>query len=359
MNGKVNKSNFLESTFGNTTNSYKFFWFLAILKSVQREPEQAIFSFEELTREMLFSSWYPVVYFKLSLGKQDQLAKTLSKIPEINTVISSRQTATNVRDSIELNYAKIQADKLHKYVPFRFIRPFFQRETSNIKKDSVVNELLSKLSREQYSSKLPYYKITEDNKFICIHDEWLPFFRDNNSILTKWIYFELAKYLVKHNPNTPNILNKLSPEFKRRNLAKERADWASLIHKKTIVCPYSGKRLHENSFHLDHYLPWKFIAHDKVWNLTASDPGINLRKGDKVPDDSFFERFVSNQKNYYDLLVSSGKNNAFIEDFTIDLLIYPDDELDCFYSKYDDGYTPLLKTALHQGFQYWHYEKSI
>lgn len=62
----------LAAAFKEVTNSYKFFWFMAILNAVHttRNP---IISVDALLANMIARLWYPVHYFRLSFGKQDRL----------------------------------------------------------------------------------------------------------------------------------------------------------------------------------------------------------------------------------------------------------------------------------------------
>ena len=60
----------LSSVFRDTTNSYKFYWFLSILDSL-RDNGESIISQKDITLRMLANVWYPLDYFKLSFGKRD------------------------------------------------------------------------------------------------------------------------------------------------------------------------------------------------------------------------------------------------------------------------------------------------
>ena len=60
----------LAAVFSDTTNSYKFYWLLAILDGL-RETGQTRFSMRDLSSRMIADVWYPLDYFKLSFGKQD------------------------------------------------------------------------------------------------------------------------------------------------------------------------------------------------------------------------------------------------------------------------------------------------
>lgn len=54
----------LSAVFTDTTNSCKFYWFLAILDSL-REDGNPRMAMRALSLRMLASVWYPLDYFKL------------------------------------------------------------------------------------------------------------------------------------------------------------------------------------------------------------------------------------------------------------------------------------------------------
>jgi hypothetical protein len=42
-------------------------------------------------------------------------------------------------------------------------------------------------------------------------------------------------------------------------------------------------------------LPWSFVAHDQLWNLTPTSPEVNSSKSDNLPANTYFDRFVDLQ----------------------------------------------------------------
>lgn len=46
---------------------------------------------------------------------------------------------------------------------------------------------------------------------------------------------------------------------------------------------YSLSPLYEN-FSIDHFLPWSFVVHDSLWNLTPVEKSTNSMKSDKLPN---------------------------------------------------------------------------
>ena len=57
---------YLSRLFDNTSNCYKYFWFLAILRKV--DENNTSFSFNELIDEMVAEAWYMVTEYNLRLG---------------------------------------------------------------------------------------------------------------------------------------------------------------------------------------------------------------------------------------------------------------------------------------------------
>jgi HNH endonuclease len=40
----------------------------------------------------------------------------------------------------------------------------------------------------------------------------------------------------------------------------------------------------DDAFSIDHFLPWSFVAHDLLWNLTPVFGTTNSKKGDALPN---------------------------------------------------------------------------
>ena len=62
-----------------------------------------------------------------------------------------------------------------------------------------------------------------------------------------------------------------------------------------IRCIYSGDPLHPRDFHLDHYVPWSFIGHNRSWNVIPSTEDANAQKRDRLPHEQYFQRFFALQ----------------------------------------------------------------
>nr|WP_315239981.1 hypothetical protein [uncultured Flavobacterium sp.] len=114
--------------FQSTTNSYKYYWWYSVLQLIKNK-ERKNFKFDEIAIQMIVFAWYPVNYYKLSLGKQDQLAKYIIEIKnnfsELNDDIREEDLLLFLRSNKEQRILKEILNKLIKYVPYRFVRPWF------------------------------------------------------------------------------------------------------------------------------------------------------------------------------------------------------------------------------------------
>lgn len=116
----------LAGCFNNTSATYKFYWFLAVLGRVElgetRIEKRVLFA------EMVAHAWYTVNYFKVSFGKQDKLQEAIRQLKTLEgitidadrRVIFKQLSATNNKQTLkELRYFNAE-------VPHRFLSPWFR-----------------------------------------------------------------------------------------------------------------------------------------------------------------------------------------------------------------------------------------
>jgi hypothetical protein len=70
---------YLGQVFNDKTNSYKLFWFLAILSVLRRTDARAV-RLADLLNEMAVTAWHPACLFHLSLGRQDKLQEVVANL---------------------------------------------------------------------------------------------------------------------------------------------------------------------------------------------------------------------------------------------------------------------------------------
>jgi len=115
------------------------------------------------------------------------------------------------------------------------------------------------------------------------------------------------------------------------------------------------------SISIDHFLPWSFVLHDQIWNLTPTFQSINSAKNDRLPNlELHFEDFCQLQYTAYSFAQSKGKHKKLLEDY------YQLDARLASLSKHNDkiepeifnrilknAIVPLHQIAYNQGFNLW------
>ena len=267
--------------FDNKSECYKLFWFQAIARKI-KEGQKTI-TFETLIDEMIADAWYMVLEYRLNLGPNDALERAVHRLGEISNMKSCE------KKDVVLEYVKTCKDKevlamkrtLSYNVPYRLQAPFMESMKGKEWNRSGEN-LAKRINQEQ---RLMYYflQFSGLNTQIQIQEEWADYIDRNYEIIQGWVELNLIQYLQKRNPSVPGIVDKLYPP-KERNLEKVKKYWKMLVSIKPICEIYGENRLSENNLSIDHFVPWSYVAHDELWNLTPTTRSINSSKSNSLPD---------------------------------------------------------------------------
>jgi hypothetical protein len=341
-----------------TTNSYKFLFFLSILDILSSrffKPSSSI-SLKDLAVEMLVNAWYPHSVFRLSFGLQDMVTEKLdsSGLHFDKSILNITEGNKNIlREAIR---SKNIDERITRYVPFRLIRPFF-KELKGLK-DHQVNSQVKLAAEQFFETRKPLYRFSQDATEILIHPEWIFYIQTNYRIIRGWVSWGWLQYMQRNNPNTPAIVNKLFPPRERESLQGQTSYWRIVIENcEDLRCIYSDQKLSLDNISLDHYLPWSFVAHDQLWNLIPVPRSVNSSKSDNIPNDIYFDNFVKTQHKglviFHDH--SSPKRwNNYIESYLIDLGFSSKDDLLSFEKlrkQYEIKFKPLIALGISQGFE--------
>jgi hypothetical protein len=344
----------LTAVFGDTTNSYKFYWLLAILGSLEASPDNRI-PLRELSLRMVASVWYPLDYFKLSFGKQDgfrPIADTISRYLTVDNRPSAPGLFTQLKQALssgELEQLYEEVEKLLRWVPNRFIRPFFASELQGVerKMDQRIVELAA------ISTRAPYRFIEDD---IEVHEAWADYLRRHSYILRGFTYWHLVRFLQKHNSNVIGLSEKLLKPSEP-NLTTARKFWRDyIIAKPGQACIYSGQLLTVSDLSLDHFLPRSYVAHDQLWNIIPTFKKVNSAKNDRLPSfELYFDAYSKLQFEAFQYHVLRG-NEKLLEDYHIlfaqDLKSLQQQPFNWFHERLKRQVLPQLQTAQNLGFSY-------
>ena len=108
----------LERMLTSMTNSYKIYWLRAYFDEVLDGASEV--SFRRMTARMVAAAWYPVNYFHLSLGLQDQLGKAVTCCKQELGLGDAAEAAVIIAAVEESNDKRVRGavDALCKYVPY-------------------------------------------------------------------------------------------------------------------------------------------------------------------------------------------------------------------------------------------------
>ncbi|WP_167852138.1 HNH endonuclease domain-containing protein [Hymenobacter elongatus] len=344
----------LSAVFADTTNSYKYYWFLAILDSLRDNSNPRI-SMHDLSLRMLASVWYPLDYFKLSFGSRDSF-KPIANFVSQHLVVDNGPNAVPLLSQLSAlpttEQVKLQrlVKKLINWVPYRFIRPMFALEARGLH-DPKVNALV--IASANASTRAPY-RFEGDS--IVIHDLWLQYLQQHQAILRGFTCWHLVRFLQKNNPNVTGLTEKLEKPG-LRDLAAANGFWKSYLHAHSeLTCIYSGQLVTATNLSLDHFLPWSFVAHDQLWNIIPTPKSINSAKNNLLPSlERYFEPFAQLQFDAFQFHAAKG-HSKLLEDYHLlfakDLATIQKMAYSQFREEIHRQVVPRLQTAQNLGFTY-------
>jgi len=348
----------------NMATSYKAYWLKGIIEEVIEESQ--IITFDRLINRMIVNAWYPIIQYKLSFGIQDKLChviRYLNSTYDLGADIKKSKLLEFLTD-LEDPIFKKKAKNFRNMVPYRLLSPFFREKTVGIK-DQKKNRMITELA---FESEICFYKIDPRNRNILVKDTWAEYIKNNHALIKGWLQYKLVIYLQIRNPNVPGIPMKLDPPD-RRSLSKATTYWKQVMQHHSIKDIYTSSYLDDDNFKefgalsIDHFIPWSFVLHDEMWNLTPTFKSVNSSKSDKLPSlNKYLDAFTHLQYDAYSVMKNSTHNQKVLEDY-ISIGYTPDIE-DLFLnghqidqSTFKDSLKktikPIYQIAYNQGFEVW------
>ena len=335
----------LAGIFSNTTATYKFYWFVALLDIVVKERKTRI-SFWEIIAGMVAESWYPIHYFKISFGKSDSLFDKSLEIQnafQISIEFDKDKIKKYLLDNLNGTKKFLRIFTLN--VPYRFLSPWI--------KYTYDEDVVAKSQRFENDC---LYAIYGDE--IVINDNWVEYLTEHYTILRDFAFWNLTEFLQKRNPNVPDVPSKLIKPLLRDSLTKQHKFWDAYIETVgSIRCIYTNKPLIAKDYDLDHFIPWSFVSHNLLWNLLPADSSINSSKSNNLPPlDIYLKPYAELHHNALKTIYLKNPNNKILEDYLTvydsigELARMSDDD---FCNVLQKTFLPLAQIAENMGFKYW------
>lgn len=351
----------LQRVFRNTTASYKFLWFLSVLDLVkERAPAQNGFlrlSTVDIFARMVAKAWIPTQRFKLSFGKFDRIIEIIEalKNPENGFPFDPKFKEHEALAALETfadcepgKFRKIISSRLERQVIYRFLSVWFPKTVESVKEAVRFN-----------SVRHPYYFPENNSSCIEIPPEWREYFEENYTLLKDFTYWNFADFLQLKNTAVPALTKKFELPEGRLNLERQRHFWLPFIRSSHLSRDIYGEAFDPENFALDHFLPWTFVVHNQIWNLTPMDRGPNSSKSDQIPQEAFIPPLALQHKNLIRFHISRNAECAkeFFAEYENFLGIEVSDFLSASDAQvieiYQEHLEPLQQTALNMGFPLW------
>jgi 5-methylcytosine-specific restriction endonuclease McrA len=337
--------NLLAACFNNTSATYKFYWFLSIIQTVESGKTKILK--RDLFARMISNAWFTVNYFHVSFGKQDRLQRAIEAVKNFERLmidddrekIFKTLAKTSNKDSVN------QLQYFNNQVPHWFLSPWFPK----------ISRTEIYIASQSFRDKCLYALLDEE---IQINPEWEKYLLDNARVLKDFCYWNLAIFLQAKNPNVPDIPNKLIKPAIRSNLARQRAQFWDLVIKElgSVQCIYTNEKLTIGNYAVEHFIPYNFVSHNLIWNLIPANRTFNSSKSDKLPPlEKYFNPFFTLQKTAIEIVRKKTPKNKFLEDY---LTIFSDlDEvnnlpLNFTKEKFKERIQPLITIASNNGFEF-------
>lgn len=340
--------------FADTTNSYKFLFFLALLDIAEGKRDEEPVPFIDLVAGMLYWAWYPHTQHRLSFGSRDQVAKVLDAfINAAGDDLQPSEARQKITQFLEDNPQLVR--EIARYVPSRFVRPFAGEELVSMPDWKVDRAVREKSASYLYRDRFPY---AVSDKDLTFNRYWLHYMQTHCAILRSWVSWHWSRYMQKMNPFVPAIPHKLHPLLKRDAInSADRRDWKGFVENVGLRCIFSGNAIVPAEMHLDHFLPWKFVVHNELWNLIPIDRIENSVKSDKIPAmNHFLESFVRAHHQFL-LYLESTRNWKRFKRRTASYVMALEMEPKALLTQnkllrsYRKRMEPLAMIALNQGFE--------
>ena len=367
---EIVEAGYLEKMLDNFASSYKLFWFRGIYIEICKGNRTM--DYKRVVARMIAAAWYPVVFYKLSLGVSDKLADAIWYLHR-ELHIDREEKEEKLVEFICENQDKKLLKMIHNFtnlVPYRLIRPFYQREIDYERRNDItfydgkVNPIIEYYNKKDKNNAL--YILNRLNGTLTVSEKWAEYIRINASLVEGWFNYKLIKYMQQRNPNVPAIPFKLFPPTgKDRNLSEATAFWKLIQSKMSLYDIYTGKEFtNENyrkfgAFSIDHFIPWSFVLHNEMWNLYPTFKNINSEKSNKLPEKArYLGKFCEYQYRAFLVTKKISKFKKISEQYLTvknDILTIEESDRghDVFVSAMKQTIDPLYQIANNQGYGIW------
>lgn len=182
---------YLYKALDNMTTSYKLFFIKSIIDEIKNNNYEI--EFKIIVARMIENSWYMINEYDLNFGKMDRLNFLINNLFTIDE-LKDKYTKDSLFKYILKRIDNETVDYLMKYVVYRVIRPTFENDLINIKKDAEQQKKIMELSE---NSSLSIYRVDNKNKKIIINQKWFEYIKNNEKDIDQWIWYNILEFAIR------------------------------------------------------------------------------------------------------------------------------------------------------------------
>lgn len=182
---------YLYKALDNMTTSYKLFFIKSIIDEIKNNNYEI--EFKIIIARMIENSWYMINEYDINFGKMDRLNFLINNLFTIDE-IKDKHTKDSLFKYILKRIDNETVDYLMKYVVYRVIRPTFENDLINIRKDAEQQRKIMELSE---NSSLSIYRVDNKNKKIIINQKWFEYIKNNEKDIDQWIWYNILEFAIR------------------------------------------------------------------------------------------------------------------------------------------------------------------
>ncbi len=131
----------------------------------------------------------------------------------------------------------------------------------------------------------------------------------------------------------------------------------ALVKHKPLMDIYTNRPITLDDLSIDHFIPWSFVLHDRLWNLAPTLKAINSSKNDRLPQlELYLDKFCQLQYFAFRTAEEHKLPNKLLDDYK-DISrgnTRPRNiKRDIFVRNLKESLVPLYQLAHNQGYLVW------
>ena len=267
-------------------NTYKLAFARFLLEYAESETKTEV-SFEKIAKYFLKYYWPQICNSKLFQSAIDSQSIDEKRKPKIVQILNSEFSEPYYPSTFE-KISQKEPKKINNCIKkiekecFKIVTFAFQRvKEGNDNLD--VSPMFFKYKIKGRKPSRPDQVYVDFNYGIILNPYALDFLKRFNGLLRNAVILQWAKFLEPLNIGYPQIIKSIESEFEPRCLQKERRLLEDLEDDIPDRCFYCEQILKKDEINVEHIIPYSYLKHNKMWNLTLACRKCNCKKLGSLP----------------------------------------------------------------------------